>query len=90
MKLSRRFIEAVRLSPLPAYRLVRNAADFHPSLLSKWINGAEHIRSNDARVIAIGRTLGLEASDCFEPEDPTKASAGDQQSAVAAVQGPAA
>jgi hypothetical protein len=77
MRLSRRFTEAVRLSPLPAYRLVRNAGNFHPSLLSKWIHGAELIRPNDERVIAVGRELGLKPSECFdlEPDPPPAAGA---------------
>ena len=65
MLLSRRFIEAVKLHPEPAYRLALRAG-FHPATLSKLIHGAERVRPRDERIIAVGREMGLSEEECFE------------------------
>jgi hypothetical protein len=64
-RVSNRFIAAVKLSKTRAYRLA-NQAEIHPSVLSKWLNGAERVRPNDARVIAVGRAVGLTPDQCFQ------------------------
>lgn len=46
------------------YALAR-AAGLHPTLFSAIINSAVPLHPNDARVIQIGRVLGLEPADCF-------------------------
>lgn len=63
--LSRRFIALIKLGSRPAYRIAHDAG-LHPATLSKLISGAERIKPQDPRVIAVGRVLGLEPSDCFE------------------------
>ena len=85
---SAQFKDALKRHPWPAYRLWRRH-DVDPTTGSKLLNGAVVVLPNDPRIIAVGRDLGLTPAECFESEDPGKASAGDQRSA-AAVQGPAA
>jgi hypothetical protein len=63
--LSRRFVERLKLGSRPAYRVAQDAG-LHPATLSKLLSGAERIRPNDARVIAVGRILGLTAEECFD------------------------
>ena len=65
VKVSRKFIEAVKLAPRPAYRIAWEAG-IHPVLLSKILHGYERVRPNDQRVIAVGGLLGLRADECFE------------------------
>ena len=65
--LSRRFVEAVKLSTRPAYRIAHDAG-LHPATLSKLLTGAERVRKDDARVLAVARVIGLDASDCFTEE----------------------
>lgn len=63
--LSRRFIESVKLSPTPAYRIAFKAG-IHPATLSKLLSGAERVKPNDPRVVAVGAVIGLAAHECFE------------------------
>lgn len=65
LKVSRRLIETLKLRDEPAYRIAWRAS-VHPTILSKLVHGAERVRPDDARVIAIGRELGLVPEDCFE------------------------
>lgn len=66
--LSRRFIEAIKLSTTPAYRLAVKAG-IHPTLLSKWIIGAQSVKDGDERLIHIGRLLGLQPDEIFEDKE---------------------
>jgi len=66
--LSRHFIEAVKLNPRPAYQIAHDAG-LHPATLSKLVSGAERVRKDDARVLAVARVLGLDAASCFEERD---------------------
>jgi hypothetical protein len=63
--LSRKFVEAVKLSPKRAYRIAQEAG-VHPTTLSKILNGIELAHPNDTRVIAVAKVLGLRTADCFE------------------------
>lgn len=63
--LSRRFVEAVKLAPRPAYQIAHDAG-LHPATLSKLLIGAERIKPHDARIIAVARVLGLNPADCFD------------------------
>jgi hypothetical protein len=67
--LSRQFIETLKLHPEPAYRIAWRAG-VHPATLSKLIHGAERIRQNDERIVAVGRELGLSPGDCFDSTKP--------------------
>jgi hypothetical protein len=62
---SREFVRRLRVHPDPAYKIAWRG-DVHPATLSKLIHGAERVRPEDERVIAVGRELGLSAVECFE------------------------
>ena len=66
--LSRKFIEALRLHPDPAYRIAWRA-DIHPNTLSKLCTGYLRPRLSDERVLAVAREIGLSAAECFDPID---------------------
>jgi hypothetical protein len=63
--LSQKLIHAVKLSERKAYRIAHEAG-LHPSTLSSLLNGIEKVKTNDKRVIAVGRVLGISADECFQ------------------------
>ena len=63
--LSRKFIAAVKLSPMREYQIA-HLAGLHPSTLSKIINGIERVIPNDQRVLKVAKVLGLAPEECFE------------------------
>ncbi len=63
--LSRKLIEAVKLSDLKGYEIAHQA-EIHPSTLSKILNGIEDVRRGDPRVLRIARILNLKPEQCFE------------------------
>lgn len=69
--LSRRFIERLKLSATPAYRIAI-AAGVSPTQLSKWVIGAQPVRVRDPRLIRIGELLGLKPNEIFVEEDDRK------------------
>ena len=62
---SRRLIEAVKLSDMKGYEIAHQA-DMHPSTLSRILNGIEDVRPGDQRVMRIAKVLGLKSEECFE------------------------
>ncbi len=62
--LSKKFIERLKLWPEPQYR-VAIQAKIHPSLLSKWVIGAQPIAAGDDRAIRVGKILGLKLNEIF-------------------------
>lgn len=70
MLLSRRLLEALQSRREPAYRIAIRAG-IHPATLSKLLHGAERVRPNDPRVIAIGAQFGLSPSACFARDERT-------------------
>ena len=64
MVVSQKFIAAVKLNSIPAYKIAWSAG-VNPTMLSKFINGIEEPKPNDSRIIAIGEVLGLSAAECF-------------------------
>lgn len=65
-RLSTRLVHALKLGSEPSYKVAVRAG-LHPSQLSRLIHGAERVRANDPRIIQVGRELGLQPEDCFEP-----------------------
>ena len=63
--ISNKFIKAVKLNERRAYRIAQKAG-IHPSTLSKILNGIIQVNVGDARVVAIGRVLGIKESELFE------------------------
>ena len=67
LMLSDRLRTAVRLSSERQYRLAHRIG-VHPSTLSQWLIGFAEPKAGDARVIALGRLVGVPESECFAPE----------------------
>ena len=65
--LSRKFIEHLKLSETPQYKLAIRAG-INPCVLSKIVIGAQPVRVGDERLIRIGKLLGLKPSEIFENE----------------------
>lgn len=73
-QLSRRFLTALKLGALPAYRVAQLAdPPIHPATLSKLVSGAERLKPLDPRIVAVGRVLGLSAEECFAQEEDAPA-----------------
>jgi hypothetical protein len=71
LMVSQQFIHAVKLCGVPSHRMIARLdapLQFHPTLLSKWVHRAQPVRQGDARVIALGRLLGLTPEECFEAD----------------------
>lgn len=66
--ITRILIDAVRLSNLRSYQIAQ-AAELHPSTLSRIICGIERVKPGDQRVLRIAKVLGLKEEDCFELHD---------------------
>jgi transcriptional regulator with XRE-family HTH domain len=62
---SRKLIEAVKLSDLKGYEIAHQA-EIHPSTLSRILNGIEDVKPGDPRVLRIAKVLGLKLDECFE------------------------
>ena len=58
---------AIKLSSERQYRLAHQI-DVHPSVLSAWLNGITDPRSDEPRIIALGRLVGVRADECFATE----------------------
>ncbi len=65
MVVSQKFIAALKLNPMPAYKIAW-AAGVNPTMLSKLINGIEKVKPDDPRVIAVGRMLDVPPQECFQ------------------------
>ena len=65
LKVSKKFIEAVKLGDRPGYKIAQEAG-LHPVQLSKVVTGYDRIWPNDRRVLAVAKVLGLDPEDCFE------------------------
>ena len=63
--LSKQFIQKLKLSEIPQYKLAIQA-NVHPTLLSKWIIGAQSVKNGDERVIRIAKLVGLKPDEVFE------------------------
>ena len=63
--LSRRFKIEVKLNEKPAYRLAQ-LAGINPNDLYKLMSGISQPKSNDQRIVKVGKLLGLSPKECFE------------------------
>ena len=63
--ISRKLVEAVKLSDSRAYRIAQKAG-LHPSTLSRILNGIENVRPMDDRIVRIAKVLNLKPDECFE------------------------
>jgi predicted transcriptional regulator len=62
---SRKLVEAVKLSEMKAYEIAHQAL-IHPSTLSRILNGIEDVRPGDLRVLRIAKVLGIRSEECFK------------------------
>ena len=65
MIVSKKLIAAVKLNSTPAYKIAWGVG-VNPTMLSKLLNGIERPKSNDPRVIAVGRVLNIPPEECFQ------------------------
>jgi len=68
---SRKLVEAVKLSDLRAYEIAHKA-EMHPTTLSRILNGIEDVKPGDPRILRIGKVLGITAKDCFDPVETAR------------------
>ena len=64
IRVSRDFYAAVKTSPERNYILAQRAG-IHPAVLSRILHGAERLRPQDPRVLAVAREVGVPASRAF-------------------------
>lgn len=69
--ISKKFVNAIKLSALKAYEVAR-AAKIHPTTLSQITNHIIDIEDNDPRVLRVAKVLGLKPRDCFEKKNNKK------------------
>jgi len=67
IRVSRKFIAAVKMADRPAYKIAWEAR-LHPAYLSRLIHGYDRIYPHDRRIIRVGKILGLKPDECFEEE----------------------
>ena len=66
-RLSRQFIERLKLGGRPQYRVAWDAG-VNPTILSKIVTGIVRVDRHDSRVIAVGNVLGLTPEECFRSD----------------------
>jgi len=73
---SQKLKAAIKLSPVPAYKIAQDAG-IDPSTLSKLICQIAKVKPGDPRVIRVGRLLNIPPEECFqvcsEESQPTRA-----------------
>jgi len=72
VKVSRKFIQEVKMADRPAYKLAQEAGLRDPGIVSRLIHGMGKVWPNDRRVLAIGEVLGLAPGECFEKVSGSK------------------
>jgi transcriptional regulator with XRE-family HTH domain len=66
--LSEKLRAAIKLNPVPAYKIA-HAAGLDPSTLSKLMCGITKVKPEDPRVLKVGKILGVPPHQCFESDD---------------------
>ncbi len=66
--ISREFLIRLKLHDQPAYRIAQQAG-VHPNTLSKLIHGVMPVRADDSRLVSVGKVLGLDSDEVFEPTE---------------------
>jgi hypothetical protein len=65
MHLSQQFLNKLRLSAVPAYKLAWEVG-LHPNTLSKFVIGYLKPKPFDERLLRIGELLGMDRDEVFE------------------------
>lgn len=63
--ISKQLRNAVKLSDKKGYQIA-HLANLHPSVLSRIICGIDKVKPGDARVLAIGKVVGVSEAECFD------------------------
>ena len=71
MEVSHKLRRAVEESPLPRFKLAM-LANLHPATVSKILHGRVRIRPADPRVVALAKTVGIDAADALVAEGEAK------------------
>ena len=64
-RISQQFLIRLKLGGIRQYKAAQKAK-VDPSTLSKLVSGAETLKPQDPRILAVGAVLGLKAEECFE------------------------
>jgi transcriptional regulator with XRE-family HTH domain len=65
VRLSRKFLTALKLHELPAYKIA-HLAGVNPTTLSKIVNGIEPLRIDDSRILRVAQVLGLSMVEAID------------------------
>jgi transcriptional regulator with XRE-family HTH domain len=68
VRLSQKFLIALKLHELPAYKIAQ-LAGINPTTLSKIVNGIEPLRMGDERILRVAQVLGLDAAEAIDKTD---------------------
>ena len=68
IRLSQKFLVAIKLNKLPAYKIAQ-LAGINPTTLSKIINGIEPLRINDNRILEVARVLGMSIEEAIDHQE---------------------
>jgi DNA-binding phage protein len=63
--LTQKFVSTVRNANRPVYRIAREAG-VSPDYLYKALLGYHQPKFADRRILEVGRTVGLDPSECFQ------------------------
>ena len=66
-KISPKLVGALRMKHKQMYRLAFRVG-MHPTTLSKILNGIQHVRPGDKRLVRLGRLLGITPEELFTDE----------------------
>ena len=69
-KISERFRQAAKLSPIPLYRLSLDVG-IPPHSIYPMVRGIQSVSPDDQRIIALGEKLGVPPGECVVPRTGT-------------------
>lgn len=69
-KISERFRQAAKLSPIPLYRLSQEVG-IAPHKIYRVVRGIQSVSPDDPRIIALGEKLGVPPDECVDPRTGT-------------------
>ena len=74
--LSIRLTHAIRLSPERNWRIAARSG-LHSTTLSRWLNGVETPRPDDARLLILGDLMGVPGDELLAPDNAPGTGPGD-------------
>lgn len=70
-RISERFRQAAKLSPVPLYRLSQEVG-IPPHTIYRMVRGIQSVSPDDQRIIALGSKLGVPPEECVERRNEAK------------------